>query len=407
VNIVYLHQYFKTPAMAGGTRSYEMALRLVRKGHQVHVVTSSTDVTADSGGWVVEKIDGITVHWLPVAYSNSMGFARRLLAFSDFARKAGKYASKLEADVVFATSTPLTIAIPGIKASRALKAPMVFEVRDLWPDIPIALGVLKSPVTKFLARRLEHWAYRNASQIVGLSPGMCAGVTRSGYPPDRVHCIPNSADIDLFAVSDESGKDFRRSRPWLGGRPLVVYAGTFGRVNGIGYLVEMAMHSLELNPDIRFLAVGEGIERAEVEERAQIAGVLDHNFFIEPPVSKSSMPALLNAATITTSLVIDNRSLWDNSANKFFDSLAAGRPIFVNHGGWQADLLAETGAGFEVPGNDPKEAARRVCEFVDNPDEIRKAGLAAMELAETRFERNVLAQQLESVLELALRDAHD
>ncbi|WP_265734406.1 glycosyltransferase [Tamilnaduibacter salinus] len=134
--------------MAGGTRSYEMALRLVRKGHEVHVVTSSTDLTSDSDKWFVETIDGITVHWLPVAYSNSMGFVRRLLAFSEFARKAGRYASKLEADVVFATSTPLTIAIPGIKASKALNAPMVFEVRDLWPDIPIALGVLKSPITQ-------------------------------------------------------------------------------------------------------------------------------------------------------------------------------------------------------------------------------------------------------------------
>lgn len=406
MKIVYLHQYFKTPAMAGGTRSYEMALRLVRKGHQVHVVTSRTDAATETGDWFVETIDGITVHWLPVAYSNSMSFSRRLMAFSEFARKAGRYASKLEADVVFATSTPLTIAIPGIKAAKALKVPMVFEVRDLWPDIPIALGVLKSPVTKFLARKLEHWAYRNANQVVGLSPGMCAGVTRSGYPAERVHCIPNSADIDLFSVPDESGREFRRSRAWLGERPLVVYAGTLGRVNGVGYLVEMAKHALALNPELRFLAVGEGVEQAEVEQNARDAGVLGRNFFMEPPVSKSSMPALLNAATVTTSLVIDNRALWDNSANKFFDSLAAGRPIFVNHGGWQADLLAETGAGFEVPGNDPEEAARLVSEFVKNPDEIKKSGLAALDLAKTRFDRNVLAQQLEGVLESALSEAH-
>nr|WP_211277011.1 glycosyltransferase [Tamilnaduibacter salinus] len=186
----------------------------------------------------------------------------------------------------------------------------------------------------------------------------------------------------------------------------MVYAGTFGRVNGISYLVEMAKYLLDLNPDVRFLAVGDGIESAEVVEKARNAGVLGQNFFMEPPVSKSSMPALLNAATVTTSLVIDNKALWDNSANKFFDSLAAGRPIFVNHGGWQADLLEETGAGFEVPGNDPRKAAKLVCEFVGNPDEVRKAGHAARELALTRFDRNILAQQLDNVLGLALRDDH-
>lgn len=405
MKIIYLHQYFKTPSMAGGTRSYEMARRLVSAGHEVHVVTSRTDQPAHGGSWSQEVIEGIQVHWLPVTYSNSMGFVKRLQAFFRFALKAGKYASSIKADVVFATSTPLTIAIPGVKAARAIGAPMVFEVRDLWPEIPIALGVLRSPVTQFFAKKLESWAYRNSNQIVGLSSGMCEGIVRTGYPRERVHLIPNSSDMELFSVPKTLGAEFRQARPWLEDRPLVVYAGTFGKVNGVGYLVEVAKHSLSLDPEVRFLAVGEGAEWSEVEQKAELEGVLNRNFFMEPAVTKAEMPALLNAATLTTSLVINNKALWHNSANKFFDSLAAGRPIFVNHGGWQAELLAKSGAGFQTPANDPAAAAELIVTFIKNPGAADAAGLAALKLARTEFDRARLANKLEHVLKLAVGDS--
>ncbi len=390
--------------MSGGTRSYEMARRLVQAGHDVHMVTSRTDGILDGKHWTREIIEGIHVHWLSVPYSNTMSYTRRLLAFTSFARKAGRYASQLEADLVFATSTPLTIAIPAVKVSKALAAPLVFEVRDLWPEVPIALGVLKSPVTKFLAKRLESWAYSHSERVIGLSPGMCEGVISTGYNPEKVHCIPNSADLDLFDVPDAVGDTVRFGRPWLGNRPLVLYAGTFGFVNGVGYLADIAKAMLDYDPEIRFLAVGDGAEAKQVKQRAKALGVLDRNFFIEPLVSKSEMPALLSAATITTSLVIPNKALWHNSANKFFDSLAAGRPIFVNHGGWQAEILRESGAGFEVPYDDASEAALEILSFVQDAERVKSARKAALELAKSRFDRATLAKQLNDTLERALRD---
>ncbi|MEP1213739.1 MAG: glycosyltransferase family 4 protein [Marinobacter sp.] len=404
MKIIYLHQYFRTPDMSGGTRSYEMARRLVKAGHDVHMVTSRTDGKLKGNNWSLEIIEGIHVHWLPVPYSNAMSYTRRLLAFTSFARKAGQYASQLEADVVFATSTPLTIAIPAVKASKALAAPLVFEVRDLWPEVPIALGVLKSPVTKFLARRLESWAYSHSERVVGLSPGMCEGVIRTGFSPEKVHCIPNSADLDFFDVPESDGDRVRFARPWLGNRPLVLYAGTFGFVNGVGYLADIASVMLDYDPEVRFLAVGDGAEAKQVKQRAEALGVLDRNFFIEPPVSKSEMPALLSAATITTSLVIPNKALWHNSANKFFDSLAAGRPIFVNHGGWQAEILRESGAGFEVSCEDASGAALEILSFVKDAERVKSARKAALELAKSRFDRAILAEQLNDTLERALRD---
>lgn len=172
MKVIYLHQYFKTPDMSGGTRSYEMAKRMVKAGHEVHMVTSWTEKTNHTD-WFSEEIEGIHVHWYPNQYSNSMSFKERTKVFMRFAYAATtKAASFKDANIIFATSTPLTIAIPAVSASKLLKIPMVFEVRDLWPEIPIAIGALNNPLLKFLAKRLEKLAYTNSSAVVALSPGV-------------------------------------------------------------------------------------------------------------------------------------------------------------------------------------------------------------------------------------------
>src|SRR5690606_10279956 len=124
------------------------------------------------------------------------------------------------------TSTPLTIAIPGVLAARRLGVPMVFEVRDLWPDIPIALGVLKNPLAKYAARCLERFAYSNSKRIVALSDGMAAGIVATGYPPGRVTVIPNSCDLQLFQYDAAGAMRFRHRHPELGFGPIVLYPGT-------------------------------------------------------------------------------------------------------------------------------------------------------------------------------------
>lgn len=396
--ILYLHQYFKTPEMQGGTRSYEMARRMVAAGHEVHMVSSRP---SDGRGrrWVEETVDGIHVHWLSVDYDNSMGLYRRLAAFGAFAREAASYAAQLDADVVFATSTPLTIALPGVKASRAQGVPLIFEVRDLWPEVPIAMGALDLPFAKSLARRLEKWAYRNSAFVIGLSPGMCEGIARAGYPPDRMTCIPNSADLELFQVSPAVGTAFRKARTWLQNRPLVLYAGTFGRVNGVGYMVELAKEMRLINPEVMFLAVGEGAEKSAIEEKAARLGVLNHNFYIEPSVPKRDIPALFSAATVCSSWVIDLEVLWHNSANKVFDGFAAGRPVVINHEGWQKELLEGELAGLSLPPRDVSLAAQKLNAFLSDPKAISTASASALRLAQTRFSRDALASQLIRIIE--------
>lgn len=138
--------------MSGGTRSYEMARRMVAAGHEVHMITSYREQGECRKDWCQTDESGIQVHWYPVPYSNLMGFAQRLKAFFAFALAARRKASELESDILFATSTPLTIAPSAVPAARKKRIPMVFEVRDLWPEMPIASGVLRNPMLRLQLR---------------------------------------------------------------------------------------------------------------------------------------------------------------------------------------------------------------------------------------------------------------
>ncbi|NLX99316.1 MAG: glycosyltransferase family 4 protein [Rhodopirellula sp.] len=396
MRILYLHQHFTTPAMPGGTRSYEMARRFVVSGHEVHMITA--DRQADGGGWRQTNEAGIHVHWCANRYSNQMNFRERMGAFFRFAGRAAGRAASLPGDVIFASSTPLTIALPAVWAAKRKSIPMVFEVRDLWPEMPIAVGALRSRPAIVAARWLERFAYHHSKHVVALSPGMKEGVVATGYPEDRVTVIPNSCDLRMFRVGPEVGQAFRQRYAWLQHRPLVVYAGTLNLLNDVEFLARLAAIILPQNPEVRFLVVGEGSRERYFRELAETLGVLDRNFFMMPMLPKADMPAILSAADVATSLFVDIRQNWANSANKVFDALAAGRPVAINHKGWLADLIDETGCGLVLDPHDLTSSAGRLLAALQDRAWCDAARAAAARVAQERFDRDKLALQLESVL---------
>ena len=384
--------------MSGGTRSYEMARRLVAAGHEVHMITSWRNPDRSNDDWFETVEAGIKVHWLPVPYSNHMSYGERIKAFFRFARQAGEKAKALDGDVIFATSTPLTIAIPAVSASKKHKVPMVFEVRDLWPELPIAIGALSNPLLKWAAKRLELWAYKHSTAVVALSPGMKRGVVDTGYPSAQVATIPNSSDNVEFAHNEAAAREFRDARPWLGDRPLLVYTGTFGKINGVPYLAELARSLLDINPEIRILLVGGGQEDSLLKEKGTEFGVLNKNLFVEDRIPKNQMPAVLSAATMACSLFVDLPEMRPNSANKFFDTLAAGKPVMLNYGGWQHELINKHNCGVSLWQKPIDEAAQLLAAKITDMAWLQIAGKSSRQLAEEYFDRDKLATQLEQVL---------
>lgn len=398
MTILYLHQYFNTPQHSGGTRSYEMAKRFVDAGHRVIMITSDKRVSQE-GDWYKTIEAGIEVHWLPIPYSNKMSYNDRIKAFFKFALNAGKKASSFDADIIFATSTPLTIAIPAIRVKKKRKIPMVFEVRDLWPELPIAMGAIKNPIMKFATKKLGRFAYKHSKHVVALSPGMKLGVIKTGYPDDKVTIIPNSCDIDFFTTNDEIGQSFRNKFEWLQDRPLVVYTGTLGHINGVGYLVDVASKMKTINQNIRFVVVGDGVEYQRIKELAILNGVYEKNFFMMGRIPKVDMPAVLNAADVATSLFIDLKPMWANSANKFFDALASGTPVAINYGGWQKEVLNESDAGIVISPDDFEKAATDLNNLITDSKRLMEVGQNAKKLAKEKFDRDKLAKKLLKILE--------
>jgi glycosyltransferase involved in cell wall biosynthesis len=384
--------------MSGSTRSYEMARWFVERGHEVHMITSERTQDVEQKEWKKTVESGINVHWYPVFYSNKMIFLKRIIAFLKFVVVSAQKAASIDGDIVFATSTPLTIALPGIYAKKRNKIPMIFEVRDLWPEVPISLGAIKNKLLISASRWLEGYAYKSSEHIVALSEGMKAGVVKAGYPENKVSVIPNSSDNDLFSVSEEEGLNFRKGHSWLGDRPLIVYTGTHGKVNGVSYFVRLAKATIKKDPDIRFLTVGDGRERKMVADLAKKYGVLNKNFFMMGSVPKTQIPAILSAADIATSLVINNEALWANSANKFFDGLASGTTFAVNHGGWQAEILEQEKAGFVLHPTNIEQAANTLIAKISDKDWLQKTAKNAKRLAKERFDRDKLARELIKVL---------
>ncbi len=397
MHILYLHQYFVGPDGSGGTRSLEMARRWVQWGHRVTLVTSSALFSAGPTDRVQRTcVEGIDVVVLPVPYTGEMSYARRIQSFLSFAIQASRWAAKTSADVVFASSTPLTIAIPGLVGAAAQRVPMVFEVRDAWPDLPIAMGALKNPAAIWAARKLEAAACRGAAQVIALSPGMADSIARCGVERARIHLVPNACDTVAFDVDEDEARAFvRRTVP--GDGPLVVYAGSFGAINDAAWLVDVAAAT----PGVRFAFVGQGPGREALVGRARAKDLLNHRVFVLPPIAKREVPLLLRGAAMATSLFLPIPAMEDNSANKFFDALAAGTPVAINYGGWQAELLGQSGAGIVMPRAKVEAAASQLRGAVHDEAWRVSAGRAARTLARTRFDRDRLAAAALDVVQRA------
>jgi len=407
MKILYLHQHFVARSGTSGGRSHEFSRLWVRNGHRVTLITGAFEHSGLS--WPPEKrgarfqIDGIEVRGLRVPYSQYMSPARRIRSFVSFMLSACREAMRVERpEVVFATSPPLTVAVPAIWAARWHRCPLVFETRDLWPAAPIEFGILTNPALVAVARGLERLAYRRAAHIVALSPGMKDGIVGTGVDSEKVTVIPNASDLELLRVPPEVGQVYRGRHGKLGERPWVVYAGASGRVNALDWVVTLADAVRRLEPDIAFLFFASGSEEDRILAAAKAAGILEENFFWMGRVPRSELAAVLSAATVVCSFFVDLPVMRTNSANKFFDALAAGRPVVINYGGWQAELLERTGAGLALDRNDVGGSARSLVQAVCDPGWLERAGGASARLGETEFDRRRLAARLERVLQHAV-----
>ena len=397
MKVLYYHQHFSTPAGAASGRSYEFARRLIQRGHSVTIVCGSygTGQTGLKGRFVRGQrrglVDGIEIIELELPYSNRMSFLNRTFVFLTYAFRGINVALREKCDIVFATSTPLTVAIPAIVATKVRRIPMVFEVRDLWPELPREMGVINSPVLSWAMSFVARAAYRSARGCIGLAPGIVEGIVRQGGKDGSTLLIPNGCDLDLFSADKNAGG---RSNCFT-----AVYTGTLGLANGLDAILDAAaVLKGRGRDDIRIVLIGDGAKKDHLMRRAHTEALMNCEF--REPVSRRLLANELQTAGAGLQVLADVPGFYfGTSPNKFFDYLASGIPVITNTKGWIANLITDNNCGFATPPKDAVAFADALEYLADNSLERKKMGVNARLLAETQFDRAKLADDFVMFLE--------
>lgn len=403
MKVLYFHQHFSTPAGSAGIRSYEMARALVGRGHKVTLVCGSYGVgkTGLAGefrnGMRRGPVDGFEVVEFDLGYSNVDGFFRRALTFLSFAWRSIRIALTEPHDLLFATSTPLTAGIPGIAARWLKGSRFVFEVRDLWPELPREMGVIRNPVVLGLMGILEWLSYHSAQRLIGLSPGIVAGIARRGIEPGRIALIPNGCDLGIFGKPAGAWRPDGVAKEDL----MAVFAGTHGVANGLDVALSAAAELQRRGRgDIKLVLIGDGKLKPGLIERARRENLA--NVVFCDPVDKSRLAGLMASTDVGLQLLANVPAFYyGTSPNKFFDYIAAGVPPLIDYPGWLAELVTEHRCGIAVPPDDPAAFASALEHAADHRDELRAMGVRALELARVQFDRALLAGQFVGWLESA------
>ncbi|MFH4548193.1 glycosyltransferase family 4 protein [Vibrio alginolyticus] len=395
MNILYFHQHFSTPKGSTGIRSYEMAKRLIHHGHNVTMVcgTYGGGETGLESEFISGKregvVDGIRIIEFDLAYSNSDGFLKRSMTFVKFALKSIGLAFTEKYDVLFATTTPLTAGIPGIFARWLRGKPFVFEVRDLWPELPKEMGVIKNPIILGLMSLLEWASYRSANRCIGLSPGIVEGIKKRGVPTDKIAMVPNGCDLSIFTQPSEPWRPESVTQEDL----MAVFTGTHGMANGLDAILDAAteLQSRGRN-DIKLVLVGQGKLKPQLEAKAKEMQL--NNVVFHPPVNKQKLAGLMASADVGMQVLANIPAFYyGTSPNKFFDYISAGLPVINNYPGWLAGMIEDSQCGFTVAPENPQAFANALEQAADNRGALVNMGASARQLAESQFDRQLLADK--------------
>ena len=385
MKVLYIHQYFRTPEEGGAIRSYYLAKGLVEHGIEVELITAHNKPKS-----LTKTIDGIKVHYLPVFYDNEQSFPRRIYAFFKFMRMARKKAREIKnIDICYATSTPLTIGLSALKIKQDQNIPYFFEVRDLWPEAPFQMGVIKNKYLKRYLKNLEKQVYRNASQIVALSPGIKEQIENE-RPNKTITVIPNMSDVDFFLPEEKSPE--KEALFNVEGKFVVSYFGTIGLANHLEYLLAAANESLKANLPIQFFIIGSGGQLTRLKYLVKHFN-LDNVQFL-PFQNKFNLRRVLNITDAAYVSFARKPILETNSPNKFFDALASGKLIITNTKGWVKDIVEKDQCGFYYDPDNPKEFVNSIKPFIESSVQLLKSQQKARIVAETQFAKSAQVKKL-------------
>ncbi|HEY2825269.1 MAG TPA: glycosyltransferase family 4 protein [Gemmatimonadales bacterium] len=390
MRVLFLHQTFPSRNEEGSGRPYDFARQLVKDGHEVTIVAAAFSYLTGSAfaharGLVQREVhpEGFMVlrTWTIPGYH--AGYIRRVISLASYmatsflvALFAGKY------DVIVAGSPPITVAMVGGLVARLKRTRFVLEIRDLWFDVAVELGIVKN---RFLVAFLRWWERsleRGAAAIVINSPGFFPHLERNGVPRERITLVPNGVDTALFRPdADITGL---RAERGLTGKFVTVYAGSLGVANDIDTILNTA-ELLRGDPAFVFLLIGDGNRRQQLQADAERRGLTSVTF--TGPVPKQDVPRYLCAADVSVCTLLDTPLFRTVYPNKIFDAMACGRPVVTLVDGVIRQVVEESGAGIFVHPSDAAGLAAALQRLKASPEEAKAMGQRGRAAIEAKFDR--------------------
>ncbi len=396
MRIVYIHQHFMTNKGSGGTRSYDVSKYMLQAGHQIYMICGIYDISGlEPLPWYRwfrrENIDGIDVTVCNVSYSNKYSGLRRTWAFVWFAFLATIAAARIrKPDLIFATSTPLTVGIPGYIVAKLKAVPFIFEVRDIWPESFVRSGWVKGTELSIrLMGMLEVFLYKHAKKILLVSSGFEKRLIERGFPAQKMKTILLGAEGGLFRDVKPDTEFLEQYN--LKGKKIAIYTGAHGKANGLDYIVEAAAISKDRS-DIAYVMIGEGSEKQRLREEAKARNLT--NVVFADVVPKEKLPGILAVCHIGLMILKYIGEGRPVTPNKIFDYMFMGMPALVNFEGPTIDMVREEGCGLLVDPTNPADLAEKVKLLVDNPQLAQELGGKGKTAAWKKYDRKIIAAQL-------------
>ena len=386
MRIIYFYQFFTTPKGSYGTRVYEFTKEWVDLGHQVTVVTSvfyKSDVKA-SGLIDVQYIDGIKLIIINIKTSNKNSFLKRVLGFLSYSLISSYFAFTEKFDVVISSSPPISVGIPGLIAKLFRSKKLVFEVRDLWPEAPIALGFLKNRYLKRFFYYFEAYCYKKADLIIGLSPGIKENIEKR-FEYEKIISVTNSVNFDLFK------NKFKNIPEFLIGKKYAIYTGNIGEVNNSELLFRAAVKLKNMGrKDIIIVLVGDG----QIKDQLMMKSNKVETILFLDPVPKTELFGLVKNSFCSLIPLADISILNTSSPNKLFESMAAKVPVIQTTNGWIKQMLEKVNCGFTIDPSNESILVEKLIYLVDNIKVSKEMGLNGFLYANDHFDKTKLSKTI-------------
>ena len=402
MKILLINQAFVAPDEPGHTRHFEMAKFLRARGHELVIVASDLNyqtgqrTIARKGIFAEQVIEGVRIMRAYIYPALHRSYFWRIISFFSFMFSSVWTALQVrDVDLVMGTTPPIFQAVSAWTVALIRRKPFLLEVRDLWPEFGVSMGVLTNPILIALGRWLEKFLYARATHILVNSPAYKEYMIGKGVPENKITFIAYGTDVDMFNPQVDGSSI--RSELGLENKFVVLYAGALGQANDIDTILRAARRLMSYDK-IYFVVFGDGKERPRLQSEAERMQLT--NIIFAGVRAKKDMPLVVASADVCLAILQDIPMFRTTYPNKVFDYMAAGRATVLVIDGVSRQLMESSNGGVYVqPGND-ELLAQKILELSKDAKRVQQMGQNSRDYLVKHLDRR---DKLNETLELLMR----